>query len=91
MLPTTGQGHRQSIQLLNAAKPGTDEVVAFSLSNQNLVESLASQAAIADQLAAHAAALEELFESFISLINLAIDEKSYYTGGHCQRACRRSP
>ena len=29
--------------------------------------------------------LEELFESFISLINLAIDEKSPYTGGHCQR------
>ena len=29
--------------------------------------------------------LEELFESFISLINMAIDEKSPYTGGHCQR------
>jgi hypothetical protein len=26
-----------------------------------------------------------LFESFINLINLAIDEKSPYTGGHCQR------
>jgi hypothetical protein len=29
--------------------------------------------------------LEELFESFIQLINMAIDEKSPYTGGHCQR------
>src|SRR5206468_12841775 len=29
--------------------------------------------------------LESLFESFISLINGAIDEKSPYTGGHCQR------
>src|SRR2546426_5119470 len=29
--------------------------------------------------------LEELFESFIELINTAIDEKSPYTGGHCQR------
>jgi len=29
--------------------------------------------------------LESLFESFISLINLAIDEKSHYTGGHCER------
>jgi hypothetical protein len=29
--------------------------------------------------------LEELFESFISLINAAIDDKSPYTGGHCQR------
>ncbi|TXI73913.1 MAG: HD domain-containing protein, partial [Dechloromonas sp.] len=26
-----------------------------------------------------------LFESFIKLINLAIDERSPYTGGHCQR------
>jgi hypothetical protein len=29
--------------------------------------------------------LEDLFESFIGLINMAIDEKSPYTGGHCQR------
>ena len=29
--------------------------------------------------------LEELFESFIDLINTAIDDKSPYTGGHCQR------
>ncbi len=29
--------------------------------------------------------LESLFESFISLINAAIDDKSPYTGGHCQR------
>ena len=29
--------------------------------------------------------LEELFEAFINLINAAIDDKSPYTGGHCQR------
>jgi hypothetical protein len=29
--------------------------------------------------------LEELFESFIGLINHAIDDKSPYTGGHCNR------
>jgi hypothetical protein len=29
--------------------------------------------------------LEELFESFISMINHAIDDKSPYTGGHCNR------
>jgi hypothetical protein len=29
--------------------------------------------------------LEVLFEAFINLINLAIDEKSPHTGGHCQR------
>ena len=29
--------------------------------------------------------LEELFEALIRLINVAIDEKSPYTAGHCQR------
>jgi response regulator RpfG family c-di-GMP phosphodiesterase len=29
--------------------------------------------------------LEHLFESFIAMINSAIDEKSPYTGAHCQR------
>jgi HD-GYP domain-containing protein (c-di-GMP phosphodiesterase class II) len=46
---------------------------------------LASQAAIALTNRLLITQLEELFESFISLINLAIDEKSPYTGGHCQR------
>ena len=29
--------------------------------------------------------LEDLFEALINLINTAIDEKSPYTGGHCER------
>ena len=29
--------------------------------------------------------MELLFESFISMINTAIDDKSAYTGGHCER------
>ncbi len=73
------------LQLLNAQRPGTTEVVSFSLSDQSLVESLASQAAIALTNRLLMSQLEELFESFINLINLAIDEKSHYTGGHCQR------
>jgi HD-GYP domain-containing protein (c-di-GMP phosphodiesterase class II) len=60
-------------------------VVAFSQSDQSLAESLASQAAIALTSRLLMTQLEELFESFINLINLAIDEKSPYTGGHCQR------
>ena len=73
------------LQLINAKDPRTGEVVAFSDADQHLAESLASQAAIAltnRQLINH---LEYLFESFISLINAAIDDKSPYTGGHCQR------
>ena len=73
------------LQLINAQKPGTTEVVTFSSSDQSLVESLASQAAIALTNRLLMSQLEALFESFISLINLAIDEKSHYTGGHCQR------
>ena len=73
------------LQLLNALKPGTNEVTTFSKADQQLVESLASQAAIALSNRLLMKQLEDLFESFISLINLAIDEKSPYTGGHCQR------
>ena len=73
------------LQLINAQEPGTRKVVPFSLSDQSLAESLASQAAIALTNRLLITQLEELFESFINLINLAIDEKSHYTGGHCQR------
>ena len=73
------------LQLINAQKPGTREVLAFSYPDQRLVESLASQAAIALSNRLLMTQLEELFEAFIGLINLAIDEKSHYTGGHCQR------
>ncbi len=73
------------LQLINATHPKTGEIVAFSPSDQRLAESLASQAAIALTNRMLINQLEELFESFIGLINMAIDEKSPYTGGHCQR------
>ncbi|TMH71114.1 MAG: GAF domain-containing protein [Betaproteobacteria bacterium] len=73
------------LQLINAQDPQTGEIVAFSSSDQRLAESLASQAAVALTNRMLINQLEHLFESFISLINGAIDEKSPYTGGHCQR------
>lgn len=73
------------LQLINAKRSHTGEVVSFSTADQSLAESLASQAAIAITNRNLMSQLEALFESFISLINLAIDEKSHYTGGHCQR------
>ncbi|WP_342617891.1 HD domain-containing phosphohydrolase [Rhodoferax sp. GW822-FHT02A01] len=73
------------LQLINATDPKTGRVVSFSGPDQSLAESLASQAAIAITNRNLTNQLEELFESFINLINLAIDEKSPYTGGHCQR------
>ena len=73
------------LQLINARDPETGEVITFSQADQSLAESLASQAAIALTNRLLITQLERLFESFVSLINLAIDEKSPYTGGHCQR------
>jgi HD-GYP domain-containing protein (c-di-GMP phosphodiesterase class II) len=73
------------LQLINAQDPRTGEVVPFSPADQRLAESLASQAAIALTNRMLINQLEQLFESFIALINTAIDEKSPYTGGHCQR------
>ena len=73
------------LQLINAQDPASGEIVAFSASDQRLAESLASQAAIALTNRMLINQLEQLFESFIKLINTAIDEKSPYTGGHCQR------
>jgi HD-GYP domain-containing protein (c-di-GMP phosphodiesterase class II) len=74
-----------ALQLINAQLPGTREVVAFSQADQRLVESLASQAAIALSNRLLLTQLEQLFEAFVGMINLAIDEKSPYTAGHCQR------
>jgi HD-GYP domain-containing protein (c-di-GMP phosphodiesterase class II) len=73
------------LQLLNAKDRSTGEVIQFSDADQRLAESLASQAAIALTNRQLINQLEILFESFIGLINAAIDEKSPYTGGHCQR------
>ncbi|MGQ0751651.1 MAG: HD domain-containing phosphohydrolase [Betaproteobacteria bacterium] len=73
------------LQLLNAKDRVTGEVVRFSDIDQRIAESLASQAAIALTNRLLINHLEILFESLISLINAAIDDKSPYTGGHCER------
>jgi HD-GYP domain-containing protein (c-di-GMP phosphodiesterase class II) len=73
------------LQLINSTHAKSGEIVPFSASDQRLAESLASQAAIALTNRMLINQLEQLFESFINLINSAIDEKSPYTGGHCQR------
>jgi len=73
------------LQLLNAKDPATGNVVPFSPTDQRFAESLASQAAVALTNRLLMLQLENLFESFIGLINQAIDDKSPYTGGHCAR------
>ena len=73
------------LQLINAKQLDTGEIIPFSHADQRLTESLASQAAIALTNRILINQLEALFESFIKLINTAIDEKSPYTGKHCER------
>ncbi|WP_028453435.1 HD family phosphohydrolase [Chitinilyticum aquatile] len=73
-----------ALQLINA-QDETGQTTIFDEADQHLVESLASQAAIALTNRDLIHSLQELFEAFIKLINLAIDDKSPYTGGHCQR------
>ena len=73
------------LQLINAKHRGTGSVRPFSDADQRLAESLASQAAIALTNRLLINHLENLFESFIKVINAAIDDKSPYTGGHCER------
>jgi HD-GYP domain-containing protein (c-di-GMP phosphodiesterase class II) len=73
------------LQLLNATDKATGTVVEFSMEDQQLVESLASQAAIALTNRLLISHLEHLFESLIQLINRAIDDKSPHTGQHCDR------
>ena len=73
------------IQLLNATDKATGEVIEFSKEIQPLVEALASQAAVALDNQQLLDGQRRLLESFIELIASAIDAKSPYTGGHCQR------
>ncbi|MEW5769446.1 MAG: HD domain-containing phosphohydrolase [Pseudomonadota bacterium] len=80
--------HRDTIgvlQLINALDPETSAIRDFSAEDQRLAESLASQAAIAYTKRRLIDQLAELFESLVSLINSAIDEKSPYTSKHCER------
>ncbi|MDX1518675.1 MAG: HD domain-containing phosphohydrolase [Gammaproteobacteria bacterium] len=73
------------LQLINAIDEKTGEVKAFTELDQQLVESLASQAAVAISNKNLIEAQRQLFDALIKLIANAIDEKSPYTAGHCRR------
>jgi HD-GYP domain-containing protein (c-di-GMP phosphodiesterase class II) len=73
------------LQLINARDPGTGAVIPFSDDRRRIVEALASQAAVALDNKLLLEGQKELLESFIKLIASAIDAKSPYTGGHCER------
>lgn len=72
------------LQLINAKDPQGGDTRPFNDTDQRFIEALASQAAIAITNQQLIARLETLFESFVKLINLGIDEKSPHTGKHCE-------
>ncbi|MES1185787.1 MAG: HD domain-containing phosphohydrolase [Myxococcales bacterium] len=73
------------LQLINSRDPKTNEVVPFNEFDQQTVEVLASQAGVSLQNKLLRDAQRDLLESFIKMIASAIDAKSNYTGGHCER------
>ncbi len=73
------------LQLINATDRRSGKVVPFTAEVQEVVESLASQAAVAIDNQMLLEGQRELLDSFIKLIAAAIDAKSPYQGGHCAR------
>ena len=73
------------VQLLNARDRDTGATIPFDANDQTVIESLASQAAVALDNQMLIEGQRKLLDSFIQLIAGAIDEKSPYTGGHCER------
>lgn len=73
------------LQLINVIDKKTKKIKPFSELDQQLVESLASQAAVTLTNRNLIDAQRKLFDALIQLIAKTIDEKSPYTGGHCRR------
>ncbi|MFO1435655.1 MAG: HD domain-containing phosphohydrolase [Gammaproteobacteria bacterium] len=73
------------LQLLNKIDTASGEFVAFSPTDQQVLEALASMAAVSISNKLLIEGQRELFDSFIQLIAAAIDEKSPHTAGHCRR------
>ena len=73
------------LQLINAHHHETKQLSPFSAWEQDIISALAAQAALTLDNRMLINAQKQLLESFIKLIASAIDSKSPYTGGHCER------
>ncbi|MBL0691565.1 MAG: GAF domain-containing protein [SAR324 cluster bacterium] len=72
------------LQLINPRHQNGKQRV-FDSFDEDMVESLTSQASVALSNRILLDETRELFESIIKMINLALDEKSPYTNEHCQK------
>ena len=72
------------LQLINAMD-ARGQVIPFSSAVEDLIASLASQAAVAITNVRLIQEMEALFEAFVKVMATAIDEKAHYTRGHIER------
>ena len=73
------------MQLINALDPETGKPVPFDPEIVKFIEALAAQAAMALDNHHLLESQREMMDSLIRIIAGAIDAKSAYTGGHCER------
>ncbi|CAL93248.1 HD domain-containing phosphohydrolase [Azoarcus olearius] len=73
------------LQFLNATDPETGAPVAFPAQLVPYVEALASQSAVALDNHNLLDSQQKLMDALVRLVAGAIDAKSPYTGGHCER------
>lgn len=73
-----------ALQLINKLDIN-HQAIPFNATDQEITESLASQAAVALSNQRLITELRTLFDSFTRVIGAAIDAKSPHTGAHCRR------
>ena len=73
------------LQLINAIDTETQKIIAFDSVSQRFAEALASHAAAVLTKQQLITELENMFDSLIKLLAIAVDKKSPHTGGHCRR------
>ncbi len=84
-LKSTGDRVMGVLHLTNARHLKTGDLVPFSTETIRLVEALAAQAAVAIDNQNLVLSQRSLMDSIIKILASAIDAKSAYTGGHCER------
>ncbi|MTI10872.1 HD domain-containing phosphohydrolase [Curvivirga aplysinae] len=72
------------LQLINS-RDEEGESIPFSRSLQPIIQALTSQAAVALENQQLIQAQRKLWDSLLQMLASSIDDKSPYTGGHCQR------
>jgi HD-GYP domain-containing protein (c-di-GMP phosphodiesterase class II) len=73
------------LQMLNCLDPDTGAVLPFDPETVGFIEALAAQSAVTIENQNLLLAQKELMDAMIKVIAGAIDAKSAYTGGHCER------